>query len=108
MKGSGLMPAQNNNIYLYEALELRAEYQSRLSTVKNLLPEVQTRDSSWGRSNNDIRYSPIKEFDVENLRKEIKNLEYKQRKLNNAIQKANYETYINFNGQEINLTEALD
>jgi len=102
------MPDQNNKIYLYEALELRAEYNSRLNTYKDLLPEAQNTGSGLWDSSDDVRYRPVEEFDVENLREKIKNLEYKQRKLNNAIQEANYETFIEYNGREINLTEALD
>ena len=103
------MPDESNNIYLYEALELRSEYESRLNTLKELLPESQNGDSSlWRGNHNDRKYVPIEELDMEELREKIKNLELKKRKLNNAIQKTNFETYINFQGKEINLTEALD
>lgn len=35
-------------------------------------------------------------------------LEYKRRKLNSAIQQANFEHHIDFNGETINLSEALE
>jgi len=51
-------------MYLYEALELRAEYQGRLASLKAL------------------------------VREKIRTLEYKSRKLNNAIQQINFTNEI--------------
>jgi hypothetical protein len=33
------MPDEKNNLFLYEAIELRAEYDARIKTLKDLLPE---------------------------------------------------------------------
>lgn len=38
------MPDEQNKLYLYEALELRAEYEGRGKTLKDCLPE--TKQSS--------------------------------------------------------------
>jgi ribosomal protein S20 len=102
------MPDDKNNIYLYEAFELRAEYNSSIETLKNLLPEAQNQDHSFYKSINNEKYQPIDEFNVKGLREEIKILEIKKRKLNNEIQKTNFNTNIEFNDQEINLAEALE
>ncbi len=105
------MPDEKNNIYLYEAIELRAEYNSRLETLRSLLPENQgqTGGGLYSRNSaNNQKLKPINEFKVDDIRNKIKKLESKNRKLNNAIQKTNFETYINFKEREINLTEALE
>ena len=54
-KGSDIMPDQNNKIYLYEALELRAEYNSRLNTYKDLLPEAQNTSSGLWDNSDDVK-----------------------------------------------------
>ena len=33
------MPTEQNKLYLYEALELRAEYDARIKTLRDCLPE---------------------------------------------------------------------
>ena len=38
----------------------------------------------------------------------MKKLEYKRRKLNNAIQKANFDHQIDFKGEMLNLSESLE
>lgn len=58
------MTKTSADMYLYEALELRAEYQGRLASLKAL------------------------------VREKIRTLEYKSRKLNNAIQQINFTNEI--------------
>lgn len=105
------MPDEKNNLFLYEALELRAEFNSRLETLKELLPEAQNQSASGylsRSSSENSKLRPIEQLDIESLREEIKKLKNKNRKLNNAIQQSNFETYIQFKGRDINLIEALE
>ncbi len=100
---------QRSGLYLFEALELRGEYDSRIVTIKNCLVKgsnVSKRGLLWGDSH--IKHRPSKDFDVSDERARLRTLEFKRRKLNSAIQKANYETQIEFDGQTMNLLEALD
>jgi len=103
------MPDANNNLRLFEALELRAEYAARIKTLKDCLPE-----SRQGRSrlslldSNEGFYRPSPDFDVAEAREELRKLEIKRRKLNSAVQKANFERRIDFQGEAINLNEALE
>jgi len=104
------MPAENKHrIYLYEALELRGEYDARISTIKDCLAKGTSsrgRSSLWDDDRGKRRPSP--DFDVTDERRRLRDLEIKRRKLNSAIQKANYETQIDFEGQTVNILEALD
>ncbi len=96
-------------LYLYEALELRAEYESRIKTLKDCLPETkQNRDRfSFGRDDAGIR-RPSPDFDVASAREDLRKQELKRRKLNSAIQQANFNHFIDFKGDSINLNEALE
>jgi hypothetical protein len=94
---------------LYEALELRAEYDARVSTIKDCLENARgksERASLWREDEGKRRPSP--DFDANAEREAVRKLEFKRRKLNSAVQKANYETQIEFEGQQVNLLEALD
>lgn len=101
------MPDKDGNLYLYEALELRSEYRSRIETLKNILPE----NFKWGTGmygNNKSDYEPVDEFGVKKFEDKIKTLEKKQRLLNNAIQACNFNNYIKVNGEEMSIAEALN
>jgi len=51
---------------------------------------------------------PSPDFDVASARKDLRKIEIKRRKLNNSIQRDNFNHFINFNGDSINLSEALE
>ncbi|NIA09203.1 MAG: hypothetical protein GWP10_05565 [Nitrospiraceae bacterium] len=102
------MKEKKEPLYLYEALELRSEYDARIKTLKDCLPESkQNRDRfSFNRDEGIHRASP--DFDAVSARKELRKIEIKRRKLNSSIQRANFNHSINFNGDSINLSEALE
>jgi len=102
------MKDKKETLYLYEALELRSEYDARIKTLKDCLPESkQNRDRlSFTRDDGIRRPSP--DFDVASARKDLRKIEIKRRKLNSSIQRANFNHFINFNGDSINLSEALE
>lgn len=101
------MTDNQNNLYLYEAIELRAEYQGRIETLKKLLPESRGLDRLF-RARDDGHSRPAAEFSVDEVRDELKALEFKARKLNNAIQRANFENQVSVRGESMNLVEALE
>ena len=90
-------------IKLYAALELRGEYDARIHTIEQCLPENRGRGYR-----DDGTENPSEDFDIEVARKELASLEFRRRKLNTAIQRANFENVIVFGGQEISITEALE
>jgi hypothetical protein len=96
-------------LYLYEALELRAEYDARIKTLKDCLPESrQNRGKlTFSRDDEGMR-RPSPEFDVSETRNQLRKLEYKRRKLNSAIQRANFDCRIELRGDAMNLSEALE
>ncbi|MDA3949541.1 MAG: hypothetical protein PF508_09950 [Spirochaeta sp.] len=105
------MPDDAGNIYLFEALELRGEFDGRIKTVKESLPESRSGidGSSVLRWASDTGNTvPATDVDVAALRAEMKALEYKRRKLNAAIQEANFRNSVSVEGESLSLAEALD
>ena len=101
--------SSKKRLYLYEALELRGEYDGRIKTLKDCLPESkQNRDRFGFRRDEGEKRRPSPDFDVADARKQLAALEFKRRKINSAIQKANFNHLIEFRGESINLSEALE
>ena len=100
---------EKRKLFLYEALELRSEYDARIKTLKDCLPETrQNRDRLSFAREDEGRRRPTPDFDLTEARKELRNLEFKRRKLNSAIQETNYKHRIDFSGESSNLNEALE
>jgi hypothetical protein len=101
--------SSKKRLYLYEALELRGEYDGRIKTLKDCLPESrQNRDRFGFRRDEGQKRRPSTDFDVADARKQLTALEFKRRKINGAIQKANFNYQVEFRGETINLNEALE
>ncbi len=102
------MKDKTKTLYLYEALELRSEYDARIKTLKDCLPESKQNRDRFSFTRDDGMRRPSPDFDVASARKDLRKIEIKRRKLNSSIQRANFNHFINFNGDSINLSEALE
>ena len=102
--------AEKRKLFIYEALELRSEYDARIKTIKDTLPETrQNRDRLYfARDDDDGRRRPSPDFDMAEVRRQLRKLEVKRRKLNSAIQQANFNSRFDYRGESINLNEALE
>ncbi len=100
---------EKRKLFIYEALELRAEYDARIKTLKDTLPETrQNRDRLFYTRDDDGRRRPSPDFDMAEVRRQLRKLEVKRRKLNSAIQQANFNSRVDYRGESINLNEALE
>jgi len=102
------MKDKKKTLYLYEALELRSEYDARIKTLKDCLPESKQNRDRFSFARDDGIRRPSPDFDVASARKDLRKIEIKRRKLNSSIQRANFNHFITFNGDSINLSEALE
>ncbi len=64
------MPDNQNNLHLYEAIELRAECQARIETLKKLLPESRGLDRLF-RARDNGHSRPAAEFSVDEVRDDL-------------------------------------
>jgi hypothetical protein len=103
------MADTQQQLLLYEALELRAEYDARMKTLKDCLPEgQQPKDRFALLRANESHSRPSPEFDVAAVREQLRTLETKRRKLNSAIQQVNFQHQIEIRGETVTLNEALE
>ncbi len=103
------MPDDKNRLFLYEALELRAELDARIKTFRDCLPETRSNRNRFDVfGGQEGRLVPAEDFDLKKVNEQIRALETKRRKLNNAIQKTNFQEQIEHAGEKPNLAEALE
>ena len=103
------MPTEQNKLYLYEALELRAEYDARIKTFRDCLPETRGNRDRFGMyRDGEQQLHAAEDFDVAAVQESLRALEHKRRKLNNAIQRANYAHTVSADGETLDLSEALE
>ena len=102
------MTEVRKTIRLYEALELRGEYDARIKTLRDCLPETRQNRGLFSRHDNDSSRRPAPGFSIPEVRDQLRALEFKRRKLNAAIQRANFEHRVEHEGDDMSLTEALE
>ena len=89
------MPDHMNNLFLYEALELRAEYDARIKELRALLPEAkESRERFAFRADDDVKRRPAAGFSAQTVREELNALPARKRGLNTAVQRANFDSRI--------------
>ena len=101
------MTEARKTVRLYEALELRAEYDGRIKTLRDCLPESRQNRGLFSRDSDSSR-RPAPGFSVSGARDQLRGLEFRRRKLNAAIQRANFEHRLEHEGDDLSLTEALE
>ena len=103
------MPDSDKRLLIYEALELRSEYDAQIETLRKCLPESRNSSRASFLERGDAgSYRPADAVDPAELRREIRALEHKRHKLNAAIQAANFTNTVRVGGEEVTLAEALE
>lgn len=103
------MPDEKNNLYLYEAIELGAEYDARLKELRTLVPEAkENRDRFLLRGDDDAKRRPAAGFSLPAVREELNALAARKRTLNNAIQRVNFDSRVTVAGETMSVSEALE
>ena len=104
------MPDKKGNLYLFEAIELRNEYDRHIRLLeyffKKDLVEEDVYSSHYENPNRNQELAD--DFNLNEMKQLLKKLQTKRLKLNQAIQVANINYQIHFNGENISIAEALD
>jgi hypothetical protein len=66
------MKDKKKTLYLYEALELRSEYDARIKTLKDCLPESKQNRDRFSFTRDDGMRRPSPDFDVASARKDLR------------------------------------
>ena len=102
------MPDEKGNLYLFEAIALRNEYDRHVKLIEELLEESGSKKERLFRSSDEEEKEPASDFDPNEMRQRLKKLQTKRVKLNQAIQVANFEYKVDHDGEAISLAEALE
>ncbi len=102
------MPDDKGNLYLFEAIELRNEYDRHIKLMENLLEEDDDKSNRLFRNREEGEKEPAQGFDRKKIEEQLKKLGIKRIKLNQAIQAANFKYKIDHNGDRISIAEALE
>lgn len=102
------MAEEHERLKLYEALELRSELDARIKTIKDCLPEARQNRGGFLSYREEGNRRPRPEFDLVAERERLKRLELRRRKLNAAIQQANFRHRVDHDGESMTLAEALE
>lgn len=100
------MPDKKGNLYLYEAIELRNEYDRHVELLEGLLGESSKKRGFFNDDNEDK--DPADDFDQKEIEDRLKKLQTKRVKLNQEIQKTNFGTQIEYEGKKTSIAEALE
>lgn len=95
------MPDEKGNLYIFEGIGLRDEFDGHIKLLERLLEgERAKRDCMFHMGDNEEREPAMEES--------LKKLQTKRVKLNQAIQVANFQYQIEYRGEEISVAEALE
>lgn len=102
------MPDKKGNLYLYEAIELRNEYDRHIKLLEKLIERDQDKSDRFFRNKDEEEREPASDFNQKELEEKLKKIQTKRVKLNQAIQVANFKYQINYDGEKISIAEALE
>lgn len=102
------MPDEQGNLYVFEAVELRKEYDRHIALIEQVLKgEEGQRERLFARTEHE-EASPAAGFDPHEIEGRLKTLQTKRVKLNQAIQVSNFKSQIEYQGEQVSLAEALE
>jgi hypothetical protein len=101
------MAEAKDKLFLYEAIELRNDYDHHIRLLEALLDGGDFDQENYYRDDKEEK-EPAADFNNDVIEKALKKLQTKRVKLNQAIQMANFTTPIQFEGEKISVAEALE
>ncbi len=102
------MPDEKGNLYLFEAIELRKEYDRRIKLLEQLIGGEHGKQDHLFRRSDEEKRQPSPELDLGKMEENLKNIQTKRIKLNQAIQAANFQSKVDCEGEMIPIAEALE
>ncbi len=102
------MADEKGNLYLFEAVELRNEFDRHIKLLEHILDIDVDRTDRFLRSSEDETKEPSNDFHPKEIEEQLKKIQTKRVKLNQAIQAANFTNQLKYNGEEITIAEALE
>jgi len=102
------MPNDKGNLYLFEAIELRNEYDRHIKLLEKLIEDDPNKSDRFFHNKDEEEREAASDFNQKELEEELKKLMVKRIKLNQAMQGANFKYQIDHDGEKISIAEALE
>lgn len=102
------MPNESGHLYLFEAMELRHDYDRHIKALETIVGAKSKHDRLFSTREEEDDREPADDVDLTVLQQTLKAMQSKRVKLNQAIQKANFNYEIDYEGDKISLAEALE
>ncbi|MCK4311167.1 MAG: hypothetical protein KAW88_00350 [Candidatus Cloacimonetes bacterium] len=102
------MPDKKENLYLFEAIELRNEYDRHIKLLEKLIKGDLNKSDRFFHNRDEEEKEPVSDFNQKELEEKLKKIQTKRVKLNQAIQVANFKYQIDYEGEKISIAEALE
>ena len=102
------MTLNNENLYIFEAIALRDEYDSHIKLLQNILNEPEGRKGGFLIHDSVEKKTPVDDFQPDEYEEALKKLRTKRLKLNQEIQAVNFNSKFDFEGENISIAEALE
>ena len=103
-----VMPDKKGNLYLFEAIELRNEYDHHIKLLQSLIEKSEDKRNRYFSQNDDEDKEAAADFNQKKLEENLKKLQTKRVKLNQEIQAANFRGQIDYEGEKISIAETLE
>jgi hypothetical protein len=102
------MPDSKGNLFLFEAILLRNEYDRYVKLLEKLIDGEQKSSEGFFRTRDEEKLEPASGFNQKEIEEELVKIKVKRIKLNLAVQTANYKYQIDYQGEKISIAEALE
>ena len=95
------------NLFLFEAVLLRDEYERHIKLLEKLADEDKN-NNFFRERNEDTKKEAAQGFNQKELEEKLEKLKTRKLKINQAIQAANFKYQIDNEGEKITISEALE
>ena len=82
------MPDEKGNLVLFEAIELRKEYDRRIKLLEQLIGGEQGKQARLFQRNDEEKREPSADLDLGKMEENLRSIQTRRVKLNQAIQLA--------------------
>ena len=102
------MPDQKGNLYIYEAVALRNQYDAHMDFLTSLVDGNHGQYTKAAAREGKETIKPADDFNPDAMEKILKKLRERRLKLNHRLQSANFTVRLKLENHDISIAEALE
>ncbi len=102
------MPDEKQNLYIYEAIELRNQHDRHIKVIERITEKGFEKERGFLSRRDEEEREPSADFYPDAAGEELKKLQTKRVMVNQAIQASNFAHEIEYRGERISLSQGLE